>query len=79
MSEVTLSTLEAQLPPLIPRHRIGQFLGGLYSPGYLANLDSKGLGPKDRVLIGKKCCYTRESLIDWLRARTTGVGSEAAE
>jgi len=78
VSEVTLSTLEAQLPPLIPRHRIGQFLGGLYSPGYMANLDSKGHGPKDRVVIGKKCCYTRESLIEWLRERAQSAGSGGA-
>ncbi len=74
----SLTLLEEQLPPIIPRHKIRQFLGDLYSPAYLANLDSRGSGPEDRIIVGKKVCYSRASLVKWLRARTTGVESEAA-
>jgi len=74
----SLTLLEEQLPPIIPRHKIRQFLGDLYSPAYLANLDSKGRGPADRIVVGKKVCYSRSSLVAWLRARTTGAESEAS-
>jgi len=66
----SLALLEENLPPIIPRHHIRKFLGNLYSPGYMANLDCLGRGPKDRFIVGKKVCYTRAALIEWLRERT---------
>lgn len=56
------------LPPIVPRHRIRDSLGGLLSENYLANLDSDGKGPR-RVKFGRKAAYLREDLIEWLLAR----------
>lgn len=59
--------LRQSLPPTIPRHRISEVLGGIYSSSYMTNLDSQGLGPP-KYRIGNKVFYLREDLIDWLRA-----------
>jgi hypothetical protein len=78
MDETRFKELSKAIPPIVPRHRVGHFLGGLYSAAYLANLDCLGRGPKDRFQIGGKVCYTRESLIEWLQARTAAVKGRVA-
>lgn len=60
-----LEDLASTLPPLVARRRIGDYLPGIISAGYLANLDSQGLGPR-RSKIGAKVVYQREDLIAWL-------------
>lgn len=60
-----LENLASTLPPLVARRRIGDYLPGIISAGYLANLDSQGLGPR-RSKIGAKVVYRREDLIAWL-------------
>jgi hypothetical protein len=55
--------------PLIARGEVRTFTGGLLSEKYLANLDSKGLGPKGRVKIGRKIAYPVNSFIEWLEGR----------
>ena len=65
-----LSGLLDSLPPIVPRHRIENYLPGIISRGYLQNLDSLGKGPR-KVLVGRKVVYMREDLISWLRARMT--------
>jgi len=67
-NQVELEDLAKTLPPLIPRHCIGDYLPGIISPGHLANLDSQRCGPK-RLKIGSKVVYTREDLLAWLAAR----------
>lgn len=64
------TSLAEALPPLVPRNEIPKLLPGLFSKKYLANLDSLGEGP-ERIRVGRKVVYTRESLISWLEARTT--------
>ncbi|WP_034627354.1 hypothetical protein [Desulfocurvibacter africanus] len=58
------------LPPLFSRKEASKSLGGLLSAKTLANLDSKGIGPKGRIQIAGKVAYTREAFIDWVIART---------
>ncbi len=53
----------------VARTKIKEFTGGLYSPGYLANCDSAGTGPKGVFRIGRQNCYPVESLCEWLIAR----------
>ena len=65
-----LKKLSEKLPPVFARTEIRKLLGGIISPGYLANLDSAGLGPP-RVRIGpRKVGYHREPFIEWLAARS---------
>lgn len=61
-------SLEASLPPLVPRHGIKEKYGIPYADGYLANLDSLHLGP-GVVKIGGRAVYPKASLIKWLVAR----------
>lgn len=63
-----MTDLLSTLPPIVPRHRIEQYLPGFISKGYLANLDSIGTGPR-KVRIGAKVGYLREDLIAWLKGR----------
>lgn len=63
-----LSELLKTLPPVVPRKDIDRYLGGLVSKGYLANLDSQGLGPK-RFISGRHVAYLRSDLVAWLSLR----------
>lgn len=60
-----ISILLRTFPPVIARKDINVHLGGLISSGYLANLDSKGLGPK-ALKSGRRVAYLREDLVAWL-------------
>ena len=57
------------LPPILARQSVGKLTGGIIQPGTCANLDSKGLGPEGRFLIGKKVVYSRDAFLKWLEAR----------
>ncbi len=61
----TLNALEKILPPIIARKDIERYLGGLISRTYLANLDSKGKGPKS-IKTDRRVAYLREDLLAWL-------------
>jgi len=64
-----MADLLSSLPPIVPRHQIEHYLPGFISRGYLANLDSLGLGPR-KIRIGSKIGYLREDLISWLKKRS---------
>lgn len=66
------SQILSELPPIIPRKNIPEYLGRLISVGTLENLDAQGLGPK-RLKIGKNIVYTREALIEWLNDRAKSL------
>jgi hypothetical protein len=51
---------------IVARQQIREFTGGMLSPGTLANLDCKGLGPEGRIKIGKQVGYVVDQLIPWL-------------
>ena len=57
--------------PLVARSQdqLDRFSGGLLNAKTLANHDSLGTGPKERVRIGNKVAYPKQSLADWLRDR----------
>lgn len=54
--------------PLVARHEVGRFSGGLLNPRTLANLDVKGEVP-GKIVIGNRVAYDVELLIKWLRDR----------
>lgn len=51
------------------RKKISKFSGGLYTPAYMANLDSQGKGPIGRIKVGRQIAYEISSLIEWLESR----------
>jgi hypothetical protein len=55
---------------IIARTEIKVFTGGLISPGYIANLDSKGEGPSGRIKSGRKTGYPKRAFVQWLRERS---------
>jgi len=50
-----------------------KFSGGIINARTLANLDSKGIGPKGRIRIGRKIAYPVQSMIEWLEGRSEVV------
>ena len=56
---------------ILSRDQVSKFTGGLLSARYLANLDSKGLGPARIIKVGRKAGYRVEDFIAWLEARMT--------
>lgn len=67
--------LEPELPPIVFRnHPQFKELTG-YSPRTIANYDSVGAGPAQRITLGRVVGYPRDSLIRWLEGmacRQTG-------
>lgn len=61
-----------KLPPVIARHQIDKFLGGLVSPFTVKNADLAGTGPEIAWRVGNKVAYKTDSLVTWL-IRTLGV------
>jgi hypothetical protein len=57
----------------VARQEVDRFTGGVVSEKYLANLDSRGLGVKDRVRVGRKIAYPVDSLVSWLESRSEAV------
>ena len=55
--------------PIILRTEVGKFSRGIISPGYIANLDGIGQGPK-RMKIAGKVAYKVTDFINWLESRT---------
>jgi hypothetical protein len=54
---------------VVARRESLRFTGGTVSPGYLANLDSQGLGPEGRFKIGRNVVYPVKNFIQWLEDR----------
>jgi hypothetical protein len=57
----------------VSRQEIGSFTGGVVSEKYMANLDSRGLGPKGRIRVGRKIAYPVTELVAWLEGRSEAV------
>lgn len=55
---------------IVSRSEVGNFSGGAVSPKFLANADSAGFGPAEKIMIGKRVCYPVDAFTAWLRART---------
>lgn len=54
---------------LVSRDKISDFTGGIISHRYLANLDSRGVGPKGRQRVGRKVVYEVKEVVKWLEQR----------
>lgn len=65
--------LLAELPPIFTRSVAVKATGGLIAVGTLANLDSAGEGPPDKIRLGRKVAYERESFVEWFLARLEGT------
>jgi hypothetical protein len=59
---------------LVARSEVGRFSGGIISARYLANLDCRGLGPAERIRIGRKIAYPVDILIKFLQEKATKLG-----
>jgi hypothetical protein len=71
MSNPDLSHLAEKWPSsVVARDQFGKFTGGGMTPGYLANLDGKGLGPPGRFRMGRKVLYPVNEVIKWLENRS---------
>ena len=57
----------------VARTQAEAFTGGIVSERYLANLDSKGLGPSGRVRFGRKVAYPIGEFISWLERRSAAI------
>lgn len=60
--------LEQSLPPLVSRP-LAEKVGPL-KQGHLRALDCRGEGPPERVKIGSRVFYPRESLIEFFKCRS---------
>ncbi len=63
--------LERKLPLVLTRGDVPKFFGSLVTPGWLANLNCEGLGPKS-FKCGKKVAYTSKDFVAWLRSMNGG-------
>jgi len=57
----------------VARQEVDHFTGGVVSEKYMANLDSRGLGPKGRLRVGRKIVYPVGELVLWLEGRAQEV------
>lgn len=64
---------------LVARSEVPAFTGGLMSEKYIANLDSAGLGPANRIRVGKKVAYPVIDLIAWLESRSSAIPPRGSE
>jgi hypothetical protein len=55
---------------LVARSQLSKFTGGLLSQRYMANLDSLGIGIKDRIRCGRQIAYPVRSVVEFLESRT---------
>lgn len=64
-----MDTMIAGLPPVIAREMVKTLTGGIVSPMTLAHADGSGTGPADAYKVGRKICYKREALLEWIVRR----------
>lgn len=70
-SDEMYNAMKAKWPSaVVARREVRSFTGGLVSPKFLANQDSLGTGPRNRVEVCGKIAYPVDSLIEWLRTRS---------
>jgi hypothetical protein len=58
---------------IVARTEIKVFTGGAITEGYIANLDSQGVGPEGRFRLGRKVVYPVECLVAWLESRAQNI------
>lgn len=60
-------------PEIIPRDTVATLTGNLISSGHLANLDCHGEGPENSFRCGRRRCYFKADLINFLIKRLETV------
>lgn len=68
--EVLLADIEKVLPPIVFRNWYKWKDVLPMSPRSVANDDCLGIGPKERIYMGRNAGYTRSSLMEYLRAKS---------
>jgi hypothetical protein len=65
--------LDPLLPPILFHNhpRFKELTG--YSPGTMRNLNARGEGPAERVIVGRVTGYPKDALLDWLERRSRPV------
>lgn len=61
------------------REDIKTITGGILNHHTMAQLDSQGLGIKNRKIIGKKVAYNIDDVIQWLEENTELINFEEKE
>jgi hypothetical protein len=71
--EMSLAAIEKVLPPVVFRnwYRWRDVLP--MAPRTVANDDSLGRGPKEKIMCGRVCGYPRSAFLDYLRAKSRVV------
>jgi hypothetical protein len=67
---VDFTELEKALPPIVFRNWPNWRQVLPISPRTLANEDSLGTGPHEKIMVGRVVGYPRAALIEWLRERS---------
>ncbi len=68
--KIDFSSLAKKWPSsFVARQEVEKFTGGIISAKYLANLDCQGLGPKERIKVGRKIAYSVDSFVEWMESR----------
>ena len=70
---VDFSELEKRLPPIVFRNWRGWQDVLPIAPRTLANEDSLGTGPREKIMVGRVVGYPRAALIEWLKERSTVI------
>ncbi len=56
--------------PFVSRRENPTFTNKAISSNYMKNLDSLGLGPRGRIISGRRVLYPKHQLIEWLEERS---------
>jgi|WetSurMetagenome_2_1015567.scaffolds.fasta_scaffold1593722_1 hypothetical protein len=74
MKNIYLQELAGKWPSsIVARTEIRKFSGGILTERYCANLDSKNIGIKGRIRIGRKVAYPVNAIIEFLENRTQEI------
>jgi len=74
MKHLSLQELASKWPSsIVARTEIKNFTGGILTERYCANLDSKNIGIKGRIRIGRKVVYPVEAVIEFLESRSQEI------
>jgi len=55
---------------VVARAEIKKFTGGALTGKSMANYDNLGIGPGQKIIIGRRVCYPKDILVKWLRERS---------
>jgi hypothetical protein len=76
MKNFSFKELASKWPSsIVARTEIKKFTGGIITERYCANLDSKGIGIKGRIRIGRKIAYPVNAVIEFLESRAEEINT----